>query len=97
MLNEIKADLGANFKTGDDAILQKYIDDITVIALSISNKSTLDVGLSYLIKEAVKSLYLKRGNEGTSSSSEGSLSSSYTDVEDKLRTDIIKNGLRIIR
>jgi len=97
MLNEIKSDLGANFKTGDDTILQKYIDDLTVVALQVSNRILGDDNLDYYIKEAVKSAYLRRGDEGKTGSSEGSLSSSYKDVEDKLRTDIIKNGLRLVR
>jgi hypothetical protein len=97
MLEEIKTDLGANFKTGDDSILTKYINDLTVIALSISNKATLDAGVTYFVKEAVKSAYLKRGNEGTSSSSEGSLSSSYLDIKEEMRNNIIKSSLRILR
>ena len=97
MLNEIKAELGANFKTGDDSILQKYIDDLTIVALQCSNRSTGDTTMNYLIKQAVESVYIRRGDEGTNSSSEGSLSSSYKDVEVKLRNDIIKNGLRKIK
>jgi hypothetical protein len=97
MLNEIKLDLGANFKTGDDTILQKYIDDLTVIALQTSNRLVGDDKLNYYIKEAVKSAYLKRGDEGKTGSSEGSLSSSYLDLVEKLRHDIIKNGLRLIK
>jgi len=50
MLNEIKTDLGANFKTGDDTILQKYIDDLTVIALQVSNRLIGDDNLDYYIK-----------------------------------------------
>lgn len=97
MLSEIKTDLGANFKTGEDTILQKYIDDLTVVALQVSNRLTGDDNLDYYIKEAVKSAYLRRGDEGKTGSSEGSLSSSYKDIEDKLRVDIIKNGLRLVK
>lgn len=97
MLNEIKTDLGANFKTGEDTILQKYIDDLTIVALQVSNRLSGDNTLNHYIKEAVKSAYLRRGDEGTTGSSEGSLSSSYKDIEEKLRQDIIKNGLRLIK
>jgi hypothetical protein len=97
MLNEIKTDLGANFKTGDDTLLQKYIDDLTIVALQTSNRSSGDTNLNYYIKEAVKSAYLRRGDEGVSGSSEGSLSSSYKDIVENLRNDIIKNGLRLVR
>lgn len=97
MLNEIKTDLGANFKTGDDSILELYIEELTAIALNISNKESLDTPLEFFVKTAVKSIYLKRGDEGTNSSSEGSLSSSYLDIQNQLRNDIIKSGLRKIK
>ena len=97
MLAEIKTDLGANFKTGDDSILTLYIDELTAIALNISNKDSLDTSLEFFVKTAVKSSYLKRGDEGTSGSSEGSLSSSYLDIQNELRNNIIKSGLRKIR
>ena len=97
MLNDIKTDLGANFKTGDDDILTKYIDELTVVALQVSNRTVGDDTLDYYIIEAVKSAYLRRGDEGTTGSSEGSLNNSYKDIESKLRVDIIKNGLRLIK
>jgi len=97
MLNEIKTELGANFKTGDETILQQYIDDLTIVALQCSNRSTGDTTMDYLIKQVVESVYLRRGDEGKDSSSEGSISSSYKDAEEKLRNDIIKNGLRKVK
>ena len=97
MLAEIKTDLGANFKTGDDSILTLYIEELTAIALDISNKTELGTSLEFFVKTAVKSIYLKRGDEGTNSSSEGSLSSSYVDIQNELRSNIIKSGLRKIK
>lgn len=97
MLAEIKTDLGANFVTGDDSILTLYIEELTAIALSISNQSELSIPSEFLVKEAVIATYLKRGDEGTNSSSEGSLSNSYLDIQKELRNDIISNGLRKIK
>ena len=46
------------------------------------------------IKKAVKAEYLARGAEGLTSRNEGSMSSSFEDIIDKLRNNIIKSGLR---
>jgi hypothetical protein len=97
MLSEIKNDLGANYKETTDVVLQKILDDMTVVALQVSNRTTGDNSLNYYIKNATKEAYLKRGNEGLTSTSEGSISVSYKDIQDTLRNDIIKNGLRIIK
>ena len=94
MLEEITADLGANYNSSDESVLQQYIDDLTAIALQISKQTSLNDSLTYLVKEAVKSSYLRRGDEGKSGSSEESLSSSYLDIQDKLRKDIINSDLR---
>lgn len=97
MLNEIKTDLGANYHETTDTLLQQIIDDLTVVALQVSNCDVSNTSIDYQIKEAVKSAYLRRGDESKTGSSEGSLSSSYIDIQDKLRNDIIKNGLRLVR
>lgn len=97
MLNEIKTDLGANFNTGDETILENYIDDFSVIALDCTNRPEGDTKVNPYIKTAVKSAYLKRGDEGLKSSGIGGISSSYEDIVNKLREDLIKNGLRLIK
>jgi len=97
MLEQIKSDLGANLKTGDETVLTNILTDMTAIASHTSNRLTTDTKLSPYIKTAVKAAYLRRGDEGKTSSSEGSLSSSYEDIEKKLRQDIISNGLRKIK
>ena len=95
MKEAIIADLGSNYRASDSGVLDTIISDITNQALSISNKKTSD-GLSFEIKEAVKSLYLLRGTEDVESLSESGKSAKYKDVMQKLRTDIISNGKKRI-
>lgn len=97
MLEELKRDLGANLKAGDETVLTDIITHMTAIASNVSNRLTTDTKLSPYIRTAVKSAYLRRGDEGKTSSSEGSLASSYEDIEKKLRKDIISSGLRKIK
>jgi hypothetical protein len=96
MLNDIKSRLGANFKTGDDAVLQDIIDDMTIVAADATNRLATDTKLNPYIKSASTSAYLRRGDEGSKSSNEGSLGVSYIDIEEKLRNDLIRNGLRLV-
>ena len=78
-------------------VLEDIIDDVTSIACDISNRDKNDVKLQPYIKKAVKSEYLARGAEGLKSRTEGSVSTSFNDIIEKLRNDIIKNGLRRIK
>ena len=97
MLEEIKKNLGINFIEDTEDVLQDIIDDMTSIACNVSNRDEDDEKLIPYIKRAVKAEYLKRGNEGLASRTEGSISSSYEDIVEKLRNDIIKNGVRRFR
>ena len=97
MLKQIKKNLGANYKENTDDILQDIIDDITSIACDNSNRKKDDERLFPYIKKAVRSEYLARGAEGLLSRNEGSISSSYKDIVEELRNNIIKSGLRRIR
>lgn len=97
MLEDIKANLGPNYIEDTDSVLQDIIDDITSIACDISNRTEEYNKLIPYIKKAVRSEYLARGAEGLLTRSEGSISSSYEDIIDKLRNNIIKNGVRRIR
>ena len=94
MLEDIKKNLGANYKENTDDVLQDIIDDMTSIACDVSNRNKDDEKLFPYIKKAAKKEYLSRGNEGLLSRTEGSISSSYEDIVEKLRNDIIKNGVR---
>lgn len=91
-INKIIDDLSINYKN-DKEVLQDILDEVSSIAFDISNNKNTERLFPY-IKKAVKSIYLMRGAEGMASRTEGSISSSYEDIIDKLRNDIIKNGLR---
>ena len=97
MLEKIKNNLGVNYKESTDEILQDIIEDITSIACNISNRNKDDEKLIPYIKKAVKSEYLARGAEGLLSRTEGSESSSFEDIIDKMRSNIIKNGVRRLK
>ena len=94
MLKKIKANLGANYVEDTDAVLQDIIEDITSIACNCSNRKEDDELLNPYIKKACRAEYLARGAEGLLSSSEGSISNSYDDIIGKMRTNIIRDGVR---
>ena len=73
--------------------LKDILEEVSSIASDISNNKDKEKLFPY-VKKATKAIYLIRGAEGTQSRSEGSISNSYEDIIDKLRNDIIKNGLR---
>ena len=95
-INKIIADLGANYED-DKEVLTEILEEVTSIASDISNRQKDDEKLFPFIKKATKAIYLSRGAEGLTSRNEGSISSAFEDVIDKLRNDIIKSGLRRIR
>lgn len=95
MLDRLKKDVSLNFKTGDDSILSDFIDDYISIASHNSNRKENDTKLYPYVYEAVKEAYLRRGDEGSSSSTEGSLSTSYVDIVEKLKKDV--RTIRVIR
>ena len=89
-------DLGPNY-IGDDKVLEEILDEVISIASDISNRQKDDEKLFPYVKKATKAIYLSRGAEGLTSRNEGSISTSFEDIIDKLRNDIIKSGLRRIR
>lgn len=88
MLERLKSDISVNFKVGDDSVLSGFIDDYISIASNNSNRRKDDEKLYPYVYNAVKSAYLRRGDEGSSSATEGSLSTSYIDIEEKLAKDV---------
>lgn len=99
MLNEIIEDLADNFQTGDEAVLQKYIDETTTDALSISNRKNTQTNINLLtsdIKKCVKSKYLQRGSEGNKSLNAGGVNSSFENPTETMRIEIVKSGKRVI-
>lgn len=97
MLEEIKAILGANYVENTDIVLQDIIEDMTSIACNISNRGKDDLKLVPYIKKAVRSEYLTRGAEGLLSRTEGSESSSFEDIIEKMRSNMIKDGIRRLK
>lgn len=95
MLERLKKDLSVNFKNGDDSILSDFIDDYISIASNNSNRRKDDEELYPYVYKAVKSAYLLRGDEGSTSSTEGSLSTSYEDIEEKLAQKV--RAIRVIK
>lgn len=95
-LQKIINDLGANY-ANDTEVLKDILEEVTSIASDISNRETTDAKLFPYIKKATKAIYLSRGAEGLASRNEGSISTSFEDIIDKLRNDIIKSGLRRFR
>lgn len=96
MKNEIIADLGSNYRAADSTVLDKILSDVSSQALFISNRETT-TGIEFEIKEAVKTIYLRRGTEDVISLGESGRNASYTDALKKLRTDLINNGKRYIK
>ena len=96
-IDKIIKDLGANFSSNDRYVLEEILEEVSSIASDISNRKKDDEKLFPYIKKAVKAEYLARGAEGLTSRSEGSISSSFEDIIDKLRNNIIKSGLRRIK
>lgn len=97
LYEKIKQNLDVNFIDGSEKVLQELIEDFTSIACDISNRANDEKNKEKLepyIKKAVVSEYLQRGADGMNSRNEGSISSAYYDIVEKLRKDIIRNGLR---
>ena len=95
-IDKIVADLGANYKE-DEEVLTDILEEVSSIASDISNRQKNDEKLFPYIKKATKAIYLSRGSEGLSSRNEDSISTSFEDIIEKLRNDIIKSGLRRIK
>lgn len=95
-IDKITADLASNYKDDED-VLNEIFEEVSSIASDISNRQKDDEKLYPYIKKATKAIYLSRGAEGLTSRNEGSISTSFEDIIEKLRNDIIKSGLRRIK
>ena len=94
MIDKLKKDLSFNYHESDDEVLENLVTHYTSIASDTSNRKIDDKLLEPYVYEAVKEAFLRRGDEGTSSSSEGGQSASYIDIEEKLRKDVL--AIRLI-
>lgn len=93
--SKIIADLGANYKASDSEVLDEIITEVQNIASNISHTNASSNGaLIPYMTQAVKAMYLTRGAEGLNSRGEGSISNGFQDIIQKLRNDIVTNGLR---
>ena len=92
--DSIKRDLAENYR-GDEKVLMDLIDEVSTIAVNISNNK-VDI-LSPYIKKCVVAEYLARGGEGLKSLSEGGKGLSFEDNINRMREDITKNHLRIMK
>lgn len=89
ILRRLENDLDVDFKKDDGDILSEYYDYYISIASSYSNCLKDDERLIPFVYFAIKSAYIRRGDEGMASSNEGGLSYSYLDIEEKLKKDVL--------
>lgn len=88
LVEQLKKDLAENYHESDDEVIKNTVEHYTFIASHASNRSIEDEMLKPYIYNSVKEAFLRRGDEGKTSSNEGGLNSSYTDIEEKLRKDV---------
>lgn len=91
----LKKDLASNYRDTNDKVISGMIEHYFSIASDASNRKKNDEKLIPYVYLAVKSAYLRRGDEGTNSSNEGGLSYSYIDIEQKLKKDV--KSIRVIK
>lgn len=97
MINEIISELGDNYNSDDESVLNNILEEVTANALTISNLSNNIQNQEYLkqeIKSCVKGIYLQRGSDGLKSLNQSGTNSSFNDCIEKLRNDIVRNGKR---
>lgn len=99
ILESIISNLSDNYNSDDLKIINDILDDVITNAFFFSNREENEKNLKLLsleIKHCVKSIYLQRGVEDVDNLNESGRSSSYVDALNKLRTDIVKNGKRVM-
>lgn len=108
LLQQIIADLGANFREDEDVILEDILNDVIEDALLASNRDAKAAAssearatqlkiLSSNIKRAVKTIYLQRGVEDVRSNSESGLSNTYDVAMERMLADIIRQNKRVLK
>ena len=80
----------------DDELIHDLYEGWSTQALAISHRRELDEPLAALVREAVTAAYLRRGDEGVSSSSAGGQSYAYEDIRQRLFDGIVQSGLRVM-
>ena len=105
VLQKIITILGHTYQESDSAVLESLSDHVITQASYISNRdidleSQEDDNFKLLTPEIINATviaYQTRGVESVKSQSELGQSNTFVDYTEKLRTDIIKNGKRVIR
>lgn len=87
IIEMLTKDLANNYHEEDVEVITNLYTLYSGIASNTSNRKKDDELLIPYIYTAIKEAYLRRGDEGTSSTNEGGLSASYIDIEEKLRND----------
>lgn len=98
VLTELIQDLADNYRN-DKNVLSTILNDTISNALFVSNRSYNNKNIMILlpeIKEAVKSIYLQRGSEGSNSVSELGTSNSFKNPLEEMKKSIVSNGKRLI-
>lgn len=99
MLEEIIRQLGDNYDTNDNQLLEDLIDEITYSALSFTNRKSseeVESDLKDNIKRCVIAKYLQRGGEGSNSLNELGKSASFYDPVQRMYEELIQEGKRRI-
>ena len=89
IIEMLKKDLANNYHEEDVEVITNLYTLYSGVASNTSNRKKEDELLIRYIYTAVKEAYLRRGDEGTSSTNEGGLSASYIDIEEKLKKDTL--------
>ena len=90
--------LGPFFRKGDEDVIKDIVNDMISIAFSCSNRTENNgKELILLIKKATIAAYKLRGTEGIKNLSQSGKSMSFEEIEDKLKTEIIKGRLRLLK
>lgn len=89
IVEQLKKDLADNYHEDDDEVIKNAVEHYAIIASHASNRNKNDELLKPYIYNAVIEAFLRRGDEGKTSSNEGGLNSSYIDIENKLRKDVL--------
>ena len=105
VLQNIIAILGENYQDKDKEVLTSLLEVVIIQAEDISNREInmsdeKDANFKLLSPEIINATiiaYQNRGVESVKSQSELGESNTFVDYTEKLRTDIIKNGKRIVR
>lgn len=101
LLESIKTDLNANYRN-DEEVLNDLFEEVLNDALFISNRKSLYLKneeeqitiLASNIRKSVKTIYLQRGAEDVTRQTLSSISNTYDDAIERMKSDIIKQGKR---